>query len=75
MLDARTAAEAEIITPIVYRVGEVARLLKISRGAAYRLVGGEELPSIRIGRSVRVLRKDFERYTARKRRASYEPTG
>ncbi|MCX7626429.1 MAG: helix-turn-helix domain-containing protein [Candidatus Sumerlaeaceae bacterium] len=41
---------------ILLRVTEVAHLLGISRAKAYALVASGELPSIRIGRSVRVPR-------------------
>ena len=49
------AMEAEILT-----VEEVSRLLRISRAKAYGLIASGELPSIRMGRSVRVRRDRLE---------------
>lgn len=42
--------------PLVYRVGEVARLLQISEATVYRRIGSGEIPAYRSGRSVRVPR-------------------
>jgi excisionase family DNA binding protein len=42
--------------PPVLRVAEVASVLRIGRNAAYALVASGDLPSIRVGRSVRVTR-------------------
>lgn len=64
-----SAAVQEILDPIVYRVPEIAALLQIGRAAAYRLVQSQELPCVRIGRSVRVRRSDFDAYLARQRRS------
>jgi excisionase family DNA binding protein len=54
--------------PAFLRVEEVARILRISRSAAYELVnawlatGGETgLPAVRLGRSLRVPRTAVER--------------
>jgi excisionase family DNA binding protein len=48
--------------PIVYRVKEVEALLQLSRSTVYELIRSGELPSIRIGRSVRVPREALERW-------------
>ena len=40
--------------PLVYRVHEVAHLLKVSRSAIYRGISDGTIPVIRQGRSVRV---------------------
>ena len=37
-------------------------MLQIARSRAYELVGNGEIPSVRIGRSLRVSRKDLERW-------------
>ena len=42
------------------RLSEVARRLTISRAAAYRLVRSGQLRGIRVGRTWRVLRADFD---------------
>lgn len=55
-------------------VAEVAYYLKISRSFAYQLIGRGIIPSVRIGRSVRVRPKDIERYISQnltKNEASY----
>lgn len=44
------------------KVPEVAEVLRIARSRAYELVGSGEIPSIRIGRSVRVSRKELDRW-------------
>jgi excisionase family DNA binding protein len=41
---------------------DVAQRLKISRAMAYKLLTIGELPSVRIGRIVRVLESDLEAY-------------
>lgn len=43
------------------KVDEAAELLGISRAAAYRAVNRGDLPSVRIGRTVRVLRAPVEK--------------
>ena len=40
--------------------GEVAKILKISRALAYRMIQTRELPSFSIGRTVRVRRVDLD---------------
>lgn len=42
--------------PAVLTVEETARYLRIGRGAAYEAVRAGEIPSVRIGRSIRVSR-------------------
>ncbi len=44
------------------KVPEVAKVLRIARSRAYELVGSGEIPSIRIGRSVRVSRRELDRW-------------
>jgi len=41
---------------------EMADVLKISRAKAYTMLRRDELPTVRIGRLVRVRRSDLERY-------------
>ena len=40
--------------PILLRVSEVSRLLGLSRPGIYKLLSSNELPVVRIGKSVRV---------------------
>lgn len=40
--------------PLFYRIEEVAHLLGLGKSKTYLLVAGGEIPSIRIGKSVRV---------------------
>ena len=49
------------------KVQEVAEVLRIARGRAYELVGSGEIPSVRIGRSVRVSRKELDRWLEEQR--------
>jgi excisionase family DNA binding protein len=49
------------------KVQEVAEVLRIARSRAYELVGSVEIPSVRIGRSVRVSRKELDRWIEEQR--------
>ena len=49
------------------KVPEVAEVLRIARSRAYELVGSGEIPSVRIGRSVRVSRKELDRWLEEQR--------
>jgi excisionase family DNA binding protein len=42
------------VTPVLLRVEEVARMLGLARSTIYLLIERGELPSVRIGRAVRV---------------------
>lgn len=44
------------------KVPEVAQVLRIARSRAYELVADGEIPAVRIGRSVRVSRKELDRW-------------
>jgi len=48
-------------TKVTYRVDEVARLLGLSRNAAYEAVTRGEIPSLRFGRRIVIPRLAFER--------------
>jgi excisionase family DNA binding protein len=47
------------LTPLL-RGSDVANILNISRSLAYQLIQRGEIPSIKIGRAVRVRSKDLE---------------
>lgn len=44
------------------KVPEVAEMLRIARSRAYELVAEGEIPAVKIGRSVRVSRKELDRW-------------
>lgn len=44
------------------RPSEVAKALGISRGTIYLILGRKEIPYYRVGHSMRILKKDFEKY-------------
>jgi excisionase family DNA binding protein len=44
------------------KVAEVAQELRIARSRAYELVADGSIPAVKIGRSVRVRRKELERW-------------
>ena len=44
------------------KVPEVARIIRVARSRAYELVADGDIPSIRIGRSVRVSRRELDRW-------------
>ncbi|MBX6764579.1 MAG: helix-turn-helix domain-containing protein [Rubrobacteraceae bacterium] len=49
------------------KVPEVAEVLRIARSRAYELVAEGEIPSVRIGRSVRVSRRELENWLKERR--------
>jgi len=49
------------------KVPEVATELRIARSRAYELVAKGTIPAVRIGRSVRVSRKELERWLEEQR--------
>ncbi len=53
------------VKPIALRLSEVAALLGVSKSSVNRLIHSGELPSIRVGSTWRVLRRDFEAYVER----------
>lgn len=55
------AIAAATAAPLTYRVEEIARLLGLSRAAAYDAVARGEIPSLRFGRRVVVPRAAFDR--------------
>ncbi len=44
------------------KVPEVAKLLRVARSRAYELVADGDIPAVKIGRSVRVNRKELDRW-------------
>ena len=60
-------AEADVTerpVPIMLRPSEVAAMLALSRSEVYRLIDRGAIPSVRIGRSVRVPRRWVEQQAA-----------
>jgi excisionase family DNA binding protein len=51
----------KVSEPIFLRVVEAAKLLNISRAKAYALAASGDLPSVRIGTSVRIPRAAIEK--------------
>ncbi len=52
------------------KVPEVAKILRIARSRAYELVAEWEIPSVRIGRSIRVSRTELDRWLEEQRHPS-----
>ena len=52
------------------KVPEVAEVLRIARSRAYELVADGKIPSVRIGRSVRVSRKELDNWLEDQRQLS-----
>ena len=48
--------------PEFLKVPEVAEMLRIARSRAYDLVANGTIPAVKIGRSLRVSRKELERW-------------
>lgn len=51
---------------LAVRVPEAARLLDVSRSKAYELIRTGEIPSIRVGKTVRVPLMELEMWVSRK---------
>jgi excisionase family DNA binding protein len=49
------------------KVPEVAKELRIARSRAYELVASGTIPAVKIGRSVRVSRRELERWLEEQR--------
>ena len=49
------------------KVPEVAKVLRIARSRAYELVAHGQIPAVRIGRSVRVPRRELDQWLADQR--------
>lgn len=49
------------------KVPEVAEVLRIARSRAYELVAKGEIPAIKIGHSLRVSRKELDRWLENRR--------
>jgi excisionase family DNA binding protein len=43
-------------------VAEVAQTLRVSAMTVYRLIGGGELPAVRVGKSYRIREVDLDKY-------------
>jgi excisionase family DNA binding protein len=52
-----TTNDAEYLTP-----AEIAQTLRVSKMSAYRLINNGTIPGVRVGRSLRVTRTDFDTY-------------
>ena len=65
--DAAMKNEITELTPIVYTMPEVAKLLCIGRATAYNLAHQEDFPSFRRGRSVRVRKDDLDEWIEKKK--------
>lgn len=46
------------------RPGEVQKVLRIGRSKLYEMIARQELPVVRIGRAVRIPRRELERWIA-----------
>jgi excisionase family DNA binding protein len=55
------------------KVPEVAKELRIARSRAYELVANGTIPAVKIGRSVRVNRKELERWLEEQRYVDITP--
>jgi excisionase family DNA binding protein len=66
VLDANRESRPSPAAPLLYHVEDAARLLAIGRTKAYELVSSGDLPSIHIGRSVRVSAAALEDWVRRR---------
>ena len=62
-------------TPLLLKVPQVADLLQVARNVTYELAATGELPSIRIGRSVRVPQDGLTAWVERSTSRANKTTG
>jgi excisionase family DNA binding protein len=48
--------------PDLLKILEAAEILKMGKSTVYKLVSTKELPSIRIGRMIRISREDIDKF-------------
>ena len=48
--------------PDLLKIPEAAEILKMGRSTVYKLISTKELPSIRIGRMIRISREDIDKF-------------
>jgi excisionase family DNA binding protein len=66
--------ENDVDDKLSYTPQEAAQRLNLSRGTLYRRFLGTDLPTVKVGRSVRIHRLDLERFADRLRaNASHDP--
>ena len=58
---AQARGEPEPVGPLLLRVAEAAEVLAISRSSLYQLMSAGEVRTVRLGRAVRVPRREVER--------------
>jgi excisionase family DNA binding protein len=56
------------------KASEIAKILNVSTNLVYRLIQDGDLPSVRLGRAVRVKPADLEQFITRKTQGRTEPT-
>jgi len=61
------------VEALMYRADEVAAALRIGRSKAYAMMASGELPTVRLGRSVRVPRAALEEWIRAKAGADAKP--
>jgi excisionase family DNA binding protein len=58
----RRAADQASLEPLALRAADVARLLGLGRSTVYQMLAADQLPTIRVGRAVRVPREALQRW-------------
>lgn len=64
---------AEGEAPLLLRAAEAANLLCLGRSTVFELIASGDLPSIRVGRAVRVRRVDLDRWIEERADAAGRP--
>lgn len=64
--DKVTAPQQFINTDKLLKASEVAKILQISRSMVYRMISRNEIPTIHIGKTVRVRRVDLDEFINRR---------
>ncbi len=50
--------------PVMMTIHELAAFLRVSKNTAYTLIGSGAIPSVKIGRQIRINRKDVENFVS-----------
>ncbi len=61
-MESKLSQQASDQFDVLLDAGDLAQILKKSKPRAYALMAGGQIPTVRIGRSVRVSKRELERW-------------
>lgn len=74
-MEKETAREREQEQPVLLRANQVAQILALGRSKVFELLATQQIPSISIGRSRRVLREDLMAWIEKQRTSGNSGSG